>query len=351
MKQILFIGQLSPPINGQTSVNRAIVALLSNYFHVDTVDTTTGTTALRPLRILTYIYKNISCCVKLYFQTDHRHEVAYVSCNNNWGLFFSIVHLSIVSGRSRRIFLHHHSFRYVNKVSWLMYYISKKFRGSLNHVFLCNEMKNLFQIRYGEVDNVIIDNSAFITASNVRKEQKNDGYITIGLISNLSHEKGLDIFLEIVRKICHNSSKYQAILAGPASSSDKLSIEEIGTDELFTLNYRGPVYGLDKIQFYKDIDILVFPTRYATEAQPLVIFEAHSYGVPVVSTPLGCIPDQISDYGGDIYNDENYGNYAIDKIQQLSETLKSTDLSQQIIDNFYKRKTTAKRNFLKLFNI
>ena len=36
------------------------------------------------------------------------------------------------------------------------------------------------------------------------------------------------------------------------------------------LDYRGPVYDADKLRFYQDIDLFVFATTYANEAQPTV---------------------------------------------------------------------------------
>src|SRR5262249_2677277 len=43
------------------------------------------------------------------------------------------------------------------------------------------------------------------------------------------------------------------------------------------------------------IDVLVFPTRYIHEAQPLVIYEAQAAGVVVAASRRGCIPDMVPD--------------------------------------------------------
>ena len=60
-----------------------------------------------------------------------------------------------------------------------------------------------------------------------------------------------------------------------------------------SINYRGPVHGSNKKEFFNDIHIMLFPSRYKNEAQPLVVFEALSYGVPVICFNRGCIENMV----------------------------------------------------------
>ena len=63
------------------------------------------------------------------------------------------------------------------------------------------------------------------------------------------------------------------------------------------LEYRGALYGADKDAFFEAIDVFIFPTRYKNEAQPTVIFEAMSRGVPILSYERGCIKGQVGGAG------------------------------------------------------
>lgn len=57
--------------------------------------------------------------------------------------------------------------------------------------------------------------------------------------------------------------------------------------------YLGPVYDAHaKRRLFLKHDVLLLPTRYH-EVQPLVISEALATGTPVVSTPMGGIPEQV----------------------------------------------------------
>jgi len=57
------------------------------------------------------------------------------------------------------------------------------------------------------------------------------------------------------------------------------------------VNYHGFLSGEDKLQLLRDSDVLVFPTLYPTEVQPVVLIEAMAHGLPVVATRWRGIPD------------------------------------------------------------
>jgi glycosyltransferase involved in cell wall biosynthesis len=117
-------------------------------------------------------------------------------------------------------------------------------------------------------------------------------------MSNLSCEKGLDTFIDCLRAARSVGLDLHAILAGPPTSSkaEKL-IDEAKNDLGDLLTVLGPVSGASKDQFFKSIDVFLFPTRYKNEAQPLVILEAMSHGVPIVATNHGYCAELIGSAG------------------------------------------------------
>lgn len=61
---------------------------------------------------------------------------------------------------------------------------------------------------------------------------------------------------------------------------------------------RGPVLGPiapDEVDdFYQQIDVFVFPSLYAQEAEPLVVLDAGRHGVPTIAFAVGCLPGIVS---------------------------------------------------------
>jgi glycosyltransferase involved in cell wall biosynthesis len=114
---------------------------------------------------------------------------------------------------------------------------------------------------------------------------------TIGFIANIGRDKGVMTFIDVAEAVHRERPQVTAVLAGPftdTSVRDEVQSRLVGAP---WLTYTGPVHDSEKDEFYRAVDVLVFPTRYAEEAEPRVINEALSYGAPVVSTRRGCIPD------------------------------------------------------------
>ena len=103
------------------------------------------------------------------------------------------------------------------------------------------------------------------------------------------------------------------ILAGPPDGDAERAAIYSACRELGPrLEYRGPLYGEAKQAFFRAVDVFVFPTRYANEAQPAVVFEALAHGVPVLSYDRGCIANQIGSCGSVQVRDAEFLLFALD---------------------------------------
>jgi glycosyltransferase involved in cell wall biosynthesis len=219
------------------------------------------------------------------------------------------------------IFLHHHSFSYIDRPSWPMRYILILGGTRIHHIFLCSTMRERLESRYGRVAHAqIISNAAFVAPpSSSISTNASCGPLRIGLLSNLTREKGLHTFVELLRRLRDSELDVVGVLAGPiADENDRLFVAKAQTELLGRLLYRGPLYGDAKDRFYHDIDVFVFPTQYANEAQPTVIFEALAAGNTIVAFDRGCIQIQIGEHGVAISTTDDFctraHNYLKDRI-------------------------------------
>lgn len=97
----------------------------------------------------------------------------------------------------------------------------------------------------------------------------------------LTREKGLDFALEVFRILRGSGWEFVVCGDGPLRGS---VVNEEGVD------FRGFVGGQEKSRLLAEGGVMILPTRYANETQPLAIIESMAFGLPFVSTEIGGIP-------------------------------------------------------------
>lgn len=122
--------------------------------------------------------------------------------------------------------------------------------------------------------------------------------VKILYLSNLIPTKGPLEFLHMAKIVAAQSPRVRFILAGPNLLADFYQtlldvIKAEGLQDIVELP--GGLYGKQKEQALRESDIFVFPTYYDKEAFPLVNLEAMQWGLPVISSPEGAIPEMVID--------------------------------------------------------
>jgi glycosyltransferase involved in cell wall biosynthesis len=114
-------------------------------------------------------------------------------------------------------------------------------------------------------------------------------------LSNLVINKGIEVFLQSLAELHKQGCRFQARIVGaPVDFSieqAKAWCAEAGIAHL--VDVTGPKFGMDKFHELERADIFVLPSF--TECVPLSILEAMQFGLPVVATSVGGIPDILHD--------------------------------------------------------
>lgn len=132
--------------------------------------------------------------------------------------------------------------------------------------------------------------------SHVKKE------LTIGFISWFVEKKGITYLLEALNKLRLDNQRVKLLLAGDGPIKDKViaKIEEFNLKQV--VEYLGSVNGEEKKIFFNEIDILALPAismKDDRDGIPVVLMEACSYGVPILTTDVSGIPEIcINGYNG-----------------------------------------------------
>jgi glycosyltransferase involved in cell wall biosynthesis len=194
-------------------------------------------------------------------------------------------------------------------------------RRNATHVFLCSCMERDFLARYGgQIRSKRLANAAFVDVpSGDAPLRAPEGHLMVGLLSNLSDEKGLYRFLKLAEEAVGSGLPATFILAGPTTNErDASAIARTANRLKDHFQYRGALYGDARSAFYRDVDIFAFPTGYDNEAQPLVLYEAMAHGAAVVSVDRGCIAEQVGDAGWVVPKESDFVRVCLDLLWRLS---------------------------------
>lgn len=115
-------------------------------------------------------------------------------------------------------------------------------------------------------------------------------------ISNLNISKGTFVLLDAAALLLQRTTDFHVHFVGAptAEISTERMLQEIakrGLQEVVTYHER--LYGVDKEVRFVEADCFVHPTL--DDCFPLVILEAMQHLLPVISTPVGAIPDMVFD--------------------------------------------------------
>lgn len=286
------VGPLPPPVHGAAAVTQAVAALCeASGIPFQVADTSPGPD-LSGWRYHLGRARQFAAAASTLMRSKPGDGV-YHSLSGGLGLAYDLVLVALNRLRGRRILFHHHSFAYLNQRSALMAAITTVAGTRALHLVLSPTMQHRFQELYGAgLAVATLSNLAFFELTpNATRHAAARRLATIGYLSNVTREKGIDRFLAIVEMLRARGSRIEARIAGPIADPGLKAEIERKAAALGGVHLVGPLYGAQKDAFLADIDLFVFPSRYANEAQPLVMFEALLAGTPVVGTARGCMPD------------------------------------------------------------
>lgn len=217
----------------------------------------------------------------------------YVALSGGKRQIVDLLFLAAAKFAKARIFVHHHSFAYLDHPNPLARVCMRVAGPQATHLVLCGKMKRDLQQYYRSARNVqVISNAALPSVAGRWRMRPN--LRTVGYLSALTQEKGIYTFLEIAERLAGKFPSLNFVIAGPCSDPSVLARVSATSREYPQITYAGPVYGDSKTAYLDSIDALLFPTTYKNEAEPLVIWEAISAGIPVLGWDRGCIGEMLT---------------------------------------------------------
>ncbi|RQH11524.1 glycosyltransferase family 4 protein [Bradyrhizobium sp. RP6] len=292
-KMIVVAGPLPPPVHGAALITkRAADTLRAAGFQLAFGDTSPGNAPNRWRHHFNRARAYARCGRAII-----RHSEAptlYLSLSGGYGLLYDLLMVALARWLGKTIAFHHHSFAYLTKRSPILASIVRMAGTNQLHITLCPRMATTLSELYGKhLRTVVISNLAFIDLPAVELRNCGRKFSSIGYLSNISLEKGIDRFLDLMARLRESGSSLTARIAGPCSDLEIERYIKRRASEIGGIEYVGPVYDDAKVHFLSSIDALIFPTRYVNEAQPVVIYEAQMAGIIVAASSRGCIANMV----------------------------------------------------------
>ena len=299
-KKALIVGPFPPPLHGLSWITNNIERKLRESLE-DAQVVRFNTALSRVYKDFRRLFRAFQYLAVWYRLMGHKGNIVlYLPLSGGLGQVYDLV--TVLLGRARKwpIILHHHSTAYLYQKRQLSAILFAAAGPETYHIVLCEEMKDMLKECYGVKHVLTMSNLAFFPSSSPKTRSS---LKTVGYLSNITLEKGGWDVLRLAHLAKQEGLPLHFLLAGPCWDIDlEAALLEAVAEGV--VEWRGPVYGDEKVEFWQNIDVFVFPTR--NEAEPLVVWEALAAGVPIISTGRGCIPEQVGNLGGMILPENTF---------------------------------------------
>jgi glycosyltransferase involved in cell wall biosynthesis len=283
---------LPPPIQGHAVVSQAIVSeLLKIDPNLVVVDTSPRIQHKKSPRYhLNRILSVFRTALSLALHSQDAEKSIYTVYESGFGVIYNYLILVLARAFRYRIFLHHHTSAHTLAKSANFSILAFVAGGNALHIVLSEKMACDLRQNYRAVGHVMVcGNACHVNVpSTVPHKAEVVGTWRIGMLSNLTFEKGLNIAIDAAFRAREFGLNIIFVIAGPTIGKEAtfaLEKARLKAPELFEV--LGRIKDDRKDRFFKSIDIFLFPSIYQFEAQPLALLEAMSYGLPVISTDIG----------------------------------------------------------------
>ncbi len=324
-KRILYFIQLPPPIHGVTTVNKFVYQseLINKNYDKDLIEIKYSNNLKQLNRF--NIFK-----IYFYFRLLFRLTVKLASFKPNY-VYFTIVPTGIGFYKDLPFVLiiklfnvipiyHLHGKGIERKIEnkFIKWIYRKVFNQSvIIHLAKSLLEKEIIPLNLKKSKLIYVENGVPVfQIKNIKTIAKKS--INILFLSNLFESKGVFIALEAFAIVSKNQNDVVLHLVGGfGNNAVEQKIKNIIIENNLNIKLHGPLYDNEKVKIFLESDIFIHPTL--NDTFPLVILEAMQFGLPVISTIQGAIPEIIENNITGFLVKENDSESLSNKIQYLIE--------------------------------
>lgn len=312
---VLHVGPLPPPYSGlnvslKNFLDSESIKKCNNFVYNTSTEVTPGKSYKLKLPTFSRIFRHLNIAVKifkeikknnidiLHFQGSS-HDLSFIG---NW------ISILVAKIHGVRVVWHIHDDLSDKKVMFpgnklITQLIFKLLiRSSDVIATLSNKSKKIIEVLDNKTNIEVIPPCVKI-ASNIELQSNKDNF-SILFVGWLVKDKGIFDLLKISELIRAYQIDVQFIVLGTGMSEIETKqvneeIKKLNLENIVQL--KGVVIGEEKEKYFREASILIHPTYW--DAFPLVIIEAMAFGLPIITTKVGGIPEIIGQDGGAIFHE------------------------------------------------
>ncbi|MHA1846000.1 MAG: glycosyltransferase family 4 protein [Promethearchaeota archaeon] len=248
-------------------------------------------TNLNLLNIYYFIRHFFQWLYKLIF---YKPDIVHYPITSYWNLEKSIIFLVLGGIFKAKMIGHLHGGafnKFWNDISGKRRKFATKFLNSLNHLVVLGKYWEAFMKKQIKADISVVYNPIDNYFENATKNSDIENRNNILFVGSVGKRKGVFDIVECAN-LLKNKIDFKINIVGPQETTD--DIEKISNlikkyNLKKYINLVGPLYGKQKINIFNNSAIFLFPSY--NENFPLVIIEAASAGLAIITTPVGALPE------------------------------------------------------------
>jgi glycosyltransferase involved in cell wall biosynthesis len=295
--KVLFILHVPPPIHGSSVVGQQIFSSIlinktfsTKYLNINSSSNFNQLGKKNFYKFFTILKIYLKLIIDLiYFKPD----LCYFALNSKGIAFYrDLIVVFLLKIFNKKIIYHLHNKGIKGREKNIFYKLFYKFIFNNEKVILLSKKLFLDVKFFVKIDQVSFCPNGIEKINNLNSKVENNKTQLL-FFSNLFKFKGVFNLLEICFILMKRNLDFTCNLVGDIGDIDKETFYK-KVSELNLSNhviYHGPKFKNDKNDIFLNADIFIHPTL--DDCFPLVILEAMQYGLPIISTFEGGIPDII----------------------------------------------------------
>ncbi len=318
--KVLFVVPTPPPYTGLEVMSEFFLeAALKNEFQIIHLRSNlNNSNKMRGKVRISNLYRFMLLCVRLSFiLSGNRSQIVYTILSENMtGFLRSYVIIVIGKILRKKIVVHLYGSNFMNFYKHSNMVIKNMIKYVLRHtdraIVLGDILKNQFDGIYNPEKIRVVYNAVpperFILPKD-RLGKKNEG-VQILFIGLLSQAKGFNDIMKSIPLVLERCPTAKFVFAGERIKVErnilfdfygkKILFENIEEflgklrEKYFTnIQFIGSIKEEEKEKLFIQSDIFVLPSY--SEGFPIAILEAMGFGLPIITTPVGAIPELLKD--------------------------------------------------------